>query len=35
MLGTRDAHELYRKFEFQEAPAGRIMRRDGIDQGRS
>jgi len=35
MLGTRDAHELYRRFEFQEAPPGRIMRRDGIDQRRS
>ncbi|MEO8181816.1 MAG: GNAT family N-acetyltransferase [Deltaproteobacteria bacterium] len=35
MLGTRDAHELYRKFEFQETPSGLIMRRDGIDQRRS
>jgi GNAT superfamily N-acetyltransferase len=34
MLGTRDAHELYRKFGFQETPPGRIMRRDGIDQQR-
>ena len=34
MLGTRDAHELYRKFGFQETPPGRIMRRAGIDQQR-
>jgi len=32
MLGTRDAHELYRKFEFQETPSGLIMRREGIDK---
>jgi GNAT superfamily N-acetyltransferase len=31
LLGTRDAHELYRKFAFQETPPGRMMRRDGID----
>jgi GNAT superfamily N-acetyltransferase len=29
LLGTRDAHELYRKFGFQEPPAGRFMRREG------
>jgi len=34
MLGTRDPHELYRKFGFQETPPGRIMRRAGIDQQR-
>jgi GNAT superfamily N-acetyltransferase len=32
LLGTRDAHELYRKFGFRETPPGRIMRREGIDQ---
>jgi len=31
LLGTRDAHELYRKFAFKETPPGRMMRRDGID----
>jgi len=31
LLGTRDAHELYRKFEFQEVPPGRLIRREGID----
>jgi GNAT superfamily N-acetyltransferase len=31
LLGTRDAHELYRKFGFQETPPGRMMRREGID----
>ena len=31
LLGTRDAHELYRKFAFQETPPGRMMRRAGID----
>ena len=35
LLGTRDAHELYRRFGFREAPPGRIMRREGIDQLRS
>lgn len=34
MLGTHDAHELYRKFGFEEAPPGRIMRRAGLDQQR-
>jgi GNAT superfamily N-acetyltransferase len=28
LLGTQDAHELYRKFGFEEAPPGRMMRRD-------
>jgi GNAT superfamily N-acetyltransferase len=28
LLGTRDAHELYRKFDFQDAPPGRLMRRE-------
>jgi GNAT superfamily N-acetyltransferase len=32
LLGTRDAHELYRKFEFQDVPAGRLMRREGIEK---
>lgn len=32
LLGTRDAHELYRKFGFQETPPGRMMRREGIDK---
>jgi GNAT superfamily N-acetyltransferase len=32
LLGTRDAHELYRKFGFQETPPGRMMRREGLDQ---
>lgn len=27
LLGTRDAHELYRKFGFAEAPPGRFMGR--------
>ena len=31
LLGTRDAHELYRKFGFQETPPGRMMRREGVD----
>ena len=31
LLGTRDAHELYRKFAFQETPPGRMMRREGSD----
>ena len=31
LLGTRDAHELYRKFGFLETPPGRMMRRDGIN----
>jgi GNAT superfamily N-acetyltransferase len=31
-LGTRDAHELYRKFGFRETPPGRMMRREGIDK---
>jgi GNAT superfamily N-acetyltransferase len=31
LLGTRDAHELYRKFGFRETPPGRMMRREGID----
>ena len=32
LLGTRDAHELYRKFGFSETPPGRMMRREGIDK---
>lgn len=32
LLGTRDAHDLYRKFGFQETPPGRMMRREGIDK---
>jgi GNAT superfamily N-acetyltransferase len=32
LLGTRDAHELYRKFGFHETPPGRIMRREGLDK---
>lgn len=32
LLGTRDAHELYRKFGFHETPPGRIMRREGRDK---
>ena len=31
LLGTRDAHELYRKFGFRETPPGRMMRREGTD----
>jgi GNAT superfamily N-acetyltransferase len=32
LLGTRDAHELYRKFGFRETPPGRMMRREGSDE---
>jgi GNAT superfamily N-acetyltransferase len=28
LLGTRDAHELYRKFEFHDVGPGRMMRRE-------
>lgn len=28
LLGTRDAHELYRKFDFHDVPLGRMMRRE-------
>lgn len=32
LLGTRDAHDLYRRFGFQETPPGLMMRREGIDK---
>ena len=34
MLGTRDAQALYRGFGFEDLPAGRMMGRRGLPEGR-
>ena len=34
LLGTRDAQELYRSFGFSEVPAGNLMGRGGLPDGR-
>ena len=34
LLGTRDAQELYRKFNFSDLPAGALMQRLDIESDR-
>ena len=34
LLGTRDAHAMYRPFGFEDVPAGRMMGRSGLPEGR-
>ena len=34
LLGTRDAQSLYRQFGFEAVPAGKMMERSGLPEGR-
>lgn len=34
LLGTRDAHDLYRKFQFSDLPAGALMQRLDVESDR-
>lgn len=34
LLGTRDAHDLYRKFQFSDLPAGELMQRLDVESDR-